>query len=63
MRVDLEVNIAISLQKGEEKAKEIKVKCEREKKEVTVRHENVPPKWKTWNHDNFSGDWNKNYSV
>jgi hypothetical protein len=56
--------MSISLQKGEEKAKEIKVECGREKeKEVTVRHENVPPKCKTWNRDNFSGDWNKNYSV
>jgi len=30
-------------------------------KEVIVRHEIVSSKWKTWNHDNFSRDWNKNY--
>ena len=33
-----------------------------EEKEVFVRHEIVSSKWKTWNHDNFSRDWNKNYS-
>jgi len=32
MRVDLEVNMAISLQKGEEKAREIKVEGGRKKK-------------------------------
>jgi len=42
----------------------IKVEGGREKeKEVIVRHEIVSSKWKTWNHDNFSRDWNKNYSV
>lgn len=42
----------------------IKVEGGREKeKEVIVRHEDVPTKWKTWNDDNFSRDWNKNYSV
>jgi hypothetical protein len=44
--------------------KEIKVEGGREKeKEVIVRHEIVSSKWKTWNHDNFSRDRNKNYSV
>jgi hypothetical protein len=44
--------------------KVIKVEGGREKeKEVIVRHEVVSSKWKTWNHDNFSRDWNKNYSV
>ena len=44
--------------------KKIKVEGGREKeKEVIVRHEIVSSKWKTWNHDNFSRDWNKNYSV
>ena len=43
--------------------KEIKVEGGREKeKEVIVRHKIVSSKWKTWNHDNFSRDWNKNYS-
>ena len=42
----------------------IKVEGGREKeKEVTVRHEVVSSKWKLWNHDNFSRDWNKNYSA
>jgi len=42
----------------------IKVEGEREKeKEVTVRHEDVSSKWKKWNYDNLSRDWNKNYSV
>jgi hypothetical protein len=44
--------------------KEIKVEGGREKeKEVIVRHENIPPRWKKWNHGNFSRDWNKNYSA
>jgi hypothetical protein len=44
--------------------KEIKVEGEKEKeKEVIVCHEISTSKWKTWNHDNFSRDWNKNYSV
>jgi len=47
---------------GNGDVKKIKVEGDREK-EVTVRHENVPPKWETWNDDNFSRDWNKNYSV
>ena len=41
-----------------------KVEGGREKeKEVIVRHEIVSSRWKTWNHDNFSRDWNKNYSA
>jgi hypothetical protein len=49
---------------GNGSVKKIKVEGGREKeKEVIVRHEIVSSKWKTWNHDNFSHDWNKNYSV
>ena len=49
---------------GNDDLKKIKVEGGREKeKEVIVRHENVSPKWKRWNQDNFSRDWNKNYSV
>ncbi len=56
--------MAIRLQKGQEKVKEIKVEGDREKeKEVIVRHEVVSLKWKTWNDDNFSRDWNKKYSA
>ena len=45
---------------GSRCVKEIKVEGEREKeKEVIVRHEIVSLKWKTWNYDNFSHDWNK----
>jgi len=42
----------------------IKVEAGREEeKEVIVRHEIVSSKWKAWNYDNISRDWNKNYSV
>jgi len=64
IRVDLEVKMAIPLQKGQEKVKQIKVQGEWGKeKSVIVCHEIVSPKWKTWNHDNFSRDWKKNYSA
>jgi len=47
IRVDLEVKMAIPLQKSQKKVKEIKVEGEWEKeKEVIVRHEIVSPKWK-----------------
>ena len=58
--------MGIALDKGQRKGgvKEIKVEGERKKEEeVIVRHEMVSSKWKKWNHDNFSRDWNKNYSV
>jgi len=42
--------------------KKIEVEGDKEK-EVIVRHEIASSKWKTWNHDNFSRGWNKNYSV
>ena len=49
---------------GNGSVKEIKVEGEREKeKEVIVRHEIVSSKWKKWNYNDFSRDWNKNYSV
>ena len=56
--------MAIPLQKGRGKVNQIKVegKCEKEK-EVSVHHEIGSPKWKTWNHDDFLGDWQKKYSV
>ena len=47
---------------GNGDVKKIKVEGD-EEKEVSVRHENVFLKWKTWNDDDFSRDWNKNYSV
>ncbi|MGA2517577.1 MAG: hypothetical protein ABSG44_13645 [Thermodesulfobacteriota bacterium] len=34
-----------------------------EEKEVLVCHETVSSKWKRWNHDTFSRDWNEKYSV
>ena len=58
--------MVIAFYKGQGKGgvKVIKVEGGREKeKEVIVRHETVSSKWKTWNHDNFSCNWNKNYSV
>jgi hypothetical protein len=60
------VKMVIAFYKGQGNGgvKEIKVEGERQKeKEVIVRHEIVSSKWKTWNHDNFSLNWNKNYSV
>ena len=62
----MEVKLVIPFYKGQGKGgvKVIKVEGGREKeKEVIVRHEIVSSKWKTWNHDNFSRDGNKNYSV
>jgi hypothetical protein len=47
---------------GNDGVKVIKVEAGREKeKEVIVRQEVVSSKWKRWNHDNFSRDWNKAY--
>jgi hypothetical protein len=45
---------------GSDDVKKIKVEGDKEK-EVTVRHEAVPPKWKTWNYQDFSREWNKTY--
>ena len=45
---------------GNGDVKKIKVEGD-EEKEVTVRHEKVPLKWKTWNHEDFSREWNKTY--
>jgi hypothetical protein len=62
----LEVKMEIALDKGQTNSgvKVIKAEGEREEeKEVIVRREMVSLKWKTWNYDNFSHDWNKNYSV
>jgi len=56
--------MVIAFYKGQGKGgvKVIKVEGGRDKeKEVTVRHENVPPKWKTWNDNDFSRGWNKTY--
>jgi len=56
--------IPLDKRQGKGGVKVIKVEGEREKdKEVIVRHEIVSSKWKKWNHDNFSHDWNKKYSM
>ena len=58
--------MVIAFYNGQAKGGVKKIKVEggrEEEKEVIVRHEIVSSKWKTWNHDNFSRDWNKNYSV
>jgi hypothetical protein len=50
--------------KGTEKGdvKIIELEGKRDKgREVIVRHGIVPPKWKKWNYDDFSGGWNKTY--
>jgi len=40
----------------------IEVEGKRDKgKEVIVRCGIVPPKWKTWNYDDLSREWNKTY--
>ena len=63
IRARQEVGMVITF-KGQGKGNVKKIKVERDKeKEVIVRHEIVSSKWKTWNHDNFSHDWDKNYSV
>jgi len=62
--MEVKTVIAFYKEQGNGGVKVIKVEGGREKeKEVMVRHEIVSSKWKTWNHDNFSRDWNKNYSV
>ena len=62
--MEVEMAIAPYKRQGKGVVKLIRVEGGREKeKEVFVRHEIVSSKWKTWNHDSFSRDWNKNYSV
>jgi len=34
-----------------------------EEKEVTIRHDNVPLKWKAWNDEDSSREWNKTYRI
>jgi len=53
-----------TIAKGQEKLKQTKVEGKWEKeKEIIVRREIVFPKWKRWNHDDFSRGWQKNYSI
>jgi hypothetical protein len=66
VKADKEVKMLITLDKerGKGGVKVIKVEGGREKeKEIIVRHETASSKWKRWNHDAFSQDWNKKYSV
>jgi hypothetical protein len=51
------------LQKVQGKMNQIKVEGEREKEKEVIVHEIGSPKWRMWNHDDFSRDWQKNYSV
>jgi hypothetical protein len=61
MRVELEVRVAIPLRKGQGKVNQIKVEGKYEKeKEAIVHHGIGSPKLKTWNHDFFLRDWQKN---
>ena len=56
--------ITLDKEQGKEGVKVIKVEGGREKeREIIVRHETASSKWKRWNHDAFSQDWNKKYSV
>jgi hypothetical protein len=60
----MEFKMVIALDKGQGNGgvKVMKVEGGREKeKEVIVRHEIVSSKWKIWNYDNFSHDWNKTF--
>ena len=54
--------ITLDMKQENDDVKKIKVEVDKEK-EVTVRYKIVSSKWKTWNRDNFSCDWNKNYSF
>ena len=66
IKADTEVKMVIAFYKrqGNGGVKVIRVEGGREKeKEVIVRHENISPRWRKWNHGNFSRDWNKNYSA
>jgi len=61
IRASQEVGMVITY-KGQGNGDVKKIKVEGDKgKEVTVRHENVPLKWKTWNHEDSSPEWNKTY--
>jgi len=65
-KADVEVKMVMTLDKGQGTGgvKVIKVEGVREKeKEVVVRRKIVSSRWKRWNHDNFSHDWNKKYSI
>jgi hypothetical protein len=66
MKADMEVKMVIALDKGQTKGGVKVIKPEggrEEEKEVIVRREIVCLKWKSWNYDSFSRDWNKKYSV
>jgi hypothetical protein len=61
IKADLEVKMMITLKKGMPNGdvKKIKIEGKGDKeKEVNVRHETVPSKWKTWNHEDFSRERN-----
>jgi hypothetical protein len=63
-KIELEVNVAKPLQKGQRRVKEIKVEgVSIEEKEVIVRHEISSVKWKRWNYGEFSRKWNKAYLI
>jgi hypothetical protein len=61
IRARQEVGMVITYEgQGNGNVEKIKVEGD-EEKEVTVRHEDVPLKSKTWNDEDFSGEWNKTY--
>jgi hypothetical protein len=62
----MEVKMAIASNKrqGSDGVKVTKVEGGREEeKELIVRQEVISSRWKTWNHDTFSCDRSKKYSV
>jgi hypothetical protein len=60
---DLEVKMVVTYERsGKGDVKMIEVEGKRDKgKEVIVRYGIVLPKWKTWNYNDFSREWNKTY--
>ena len=66
MKADREAKMRIAVEKGKGKGgvKVVKVEGGVEKeKEVIIRRKIVSLKWKPWNYDDVSRDWNKIYSV
>ena len=62
LQLEMEFTFRKSHGTGLGEVKTIKVEEKRdEEKEVMVRYGIVPPKWKTWNYEDFSREWNKTY--
>jgi hypothetical protein len=63
-QTEVKMVIRLNKEQGKDGLRVIKVEGRRGKeKEIFVRHEIVSSKWKRWDYDNLSRDWNKKYSV